>query len=135
MPGAFIHGAKTVCKLNALDLSPYVKSSEISIEADEHDVTGGGAVGHGVQGGLLVSKVTLSGTYFSGTTGPRGIIKPLIGTNTPFIRQPEGTGTTLPQDSATVLVKSYVETSPVADMIAWSSELIVSGVVNAAPQP
>jgi len=131
----FIHGKNTVFKINGVDISAYCKTSEVTIAADEHDVTGYGASGHGVQGGLENDKVTVSGTYASGATGPRGWIRPLIGTNVVFIRQSEGTGTTKPQDTATVHVKSYVETNPVADMIAWSAELTVSGTVNSTPQP
>ena len=62
------------------------------------------------------------------------MIRPLLGTNVAWIRQPEGTGSALPQDSATVHVKSYVETAPVADMIAWSAELTVSGVIDDTAQ-
>lgn len=131
----FIHGKNTVFKLNAVDISTYCKTSEITNGADEHDVTGYGASGHAVQGGLIAAKVTVSGTYATGTTGPRGVIVPLISTNVAFIRQPEGAGTTKPQDTGTVHVKTYVETNPVADMIAWSAELTVSGVINSAAQP
>jgi len=132
---AFIHGKGTVFKLNGVDISAFCKTSEVTNGADEHDVTGYGAQGHGYQGGLINAKVTVSGTYDSGVTGPRKVIVPLISTNVPFIRQPEGAGTGKPQDTGTVHVKSYVETNPVADMIAWAAELTVSGVINSAPQP
>lgn len=132
---AFIHGKGTVFKLNGVDLSGFCKQSEVTIAADEHDVTAYGASGHAFQGGLENDKVTVSGTYDSGVTGPRKVIRPLIGTNVVFIRQPEGAGSGKPQDTGTVHVKSYVETNPVADMIAWSAELTVSGVVNSAAQP
>lgn len=131
---AFIHGKNTVLKLNAVDLSIYCNTSEVTLDGDEHDVTGYGAAGHAVQGGLEASKVTFGGTYHSATTGPRGTIEPLRGTNVPFIRQPEGTGSGLPQDSATIHVKTYVETAPVAGMITWSCDGTVSGVVNHAAQ-
>lgn len=122
-------------KLNGVDLSTFCKTSEITTAADEHDVTGYGASGHAVQGGLLADKVTVGGTYDSGVTGPRKVILPLVGTNVVFIRQPEGTGSGKPQDTGTVHVKSYVETNPVADMIQWSAELTVSGVINTTAQP
>lgn len=130
-----IHGRVTVVKVATKDLSTFTKQSELTREADEHDVTGGGAVGHEVQGGLTSGKFTMSGTYDStATTGPRAVLEPLIGTNTAVIRQIEGTGTGLPQDSFTALLKSYVETSPVADMITWSAEFTVSGAVDSTPQ-
>lgn len=136
MPGAFVHGKGTIIKVNATDLSAYCKTSEIKDGADKHDITGYGAGGHGYGGGLRDATISLSGTYFSGTTGPRGVLRPLIGQNAvTFIRQSEGTGTGKPQDSATVFVESYVETNPVADYIQWSAELSVCGVINDAAQP
>jgi hypothetical protein len=127
---AFVHGKNTVVKLNGVDLSQYTNTSEVNPDADEHDVTGYGAAGHAYQGGLLNGKITMGGTYASGGTGPRSVIMPLVGTNVAFIRQPEGAGAGKPQDAATVHVKSYVETNPVADMIKWSCELTVSGVIT-----
>lgn len=132
---AFIHGKATVFKVNSKDISIYCKQSEWSDEADEHDVTGYGAQGHGYFGGLHNGKVTVSGTYDStASTGPRAVLAGIVGTNVPVIRQPEGTGTTKPQDSATCHAKSYVETSPVADMVTWSAEFTVSGVTDRTPQ-
>ena len=64
---AFIHGKGTVFKLDSTDISAYCKTSEVTDGADEHDVTGYGADGHGYQGGLRAAKVTVSGTYYSGT--------------------------------------------------------------------
>ena len=132
---AFVHGKGTVFKLNGVDLSPFCKTSEVTVAADEHDVTGYGAAGHAYQGGLENDKVTVSGTYDSGVTGPRKVIRPLIGTVVPFLRQSEGVGSGKPQDTGNVHVKTYVETNPVADMIQWSAELTVSGTVNSAAQP
>jgi hypothetical protein len=67
-------------------------------------------------------------------TGPKAVIEPLLGTTVPLIRQTEGTGVGKPQDSVTVLVTSYVETNPVADMVTWSCEMQMSGVVDTSPQ-
>lgn len=131
---AFIHGKNTVLKLNAVDLSTYTNTSEFTEAYDEHDVTGYGASGHAVQGGLQTGKLTFGGTYHNATAGPRKTIQPLLGTNVVAVRMPEGTGTTLPQDSATVHVKTYVETSPVADMVKWTCECTVSGVIDHTPQ-
>lgn len=131
---AFVHGKGTVFKVGANDLSAFCKTSEVTIGADVSDVTGYGANGHAYFGGLLDSKVTVSGTYDSGATSPRKILLPLVGTTTTFTRQPEGTAVGKPQDTGSCVVKSYVETNPVADMITWSCELTVSGVVNSAVQ-
>ena len=104
--------------------------------ADVHDRTGYGAVGHQYGGGLLDSKITVGGTYeqVATATSPRKILMPLVGTSTTVTRQPEGTAVGKPQDLATCIVKSYVETAPVADMIQWTAEFTVDGVVNSSVQ-
>jgi hypothetical protein len=128
------HGKDTVVKLNSVDLSAFCNSSEFTRSADSHDTTTYGADDHAYDGGLGDAKVTIGGLYDDGATGPRATIEPLIGTKVTFIRQPEGTGPGLAQDSCTVLVTSYVETSPVADMVTWSAELQVSGAVDSTDQ-
>lgn len=133
---AFQHGKSTFISLNGADLSAFTDSSELSREADEHDVTTYGKQAHVVQGGLLSSTATMSGTYDNTAgTGPRAVIRPLVGTNVTLIRRPEGTGTGKPQDSVTVHVKKYVETNPVADMVKWSCDLTGSDVITSTTQP
>lgn len=134
---AFIHGKNTFISLDAVDLSTFTNTSEIGRSADSHDVTTYGTEvrkPHVYQGGLLDGTATLAGIYDNGVTGPRATIEPLIGTNVTLVRQPEGTGAGLPQDSVTVLVMSYTETNPVADMVAWECELQLSGIVDTAAQ-
>lgn len=132
----FIHGKSTFVSLNAADLSAYTDSSELNLSADSHDVTTYGQTGHVYQGGLTDGKASMSGTYDSTAgTGPRAVIRPLLGQNVTLIRRVEGTGSGKPQDTATVLVTGYVETNPVADMVKWSCELQISGAVDSTPQP
>ena len=131
---AFVHGKDTVVKLNAVDLSAFANESEFGRKADKHDVTTFGQDSHVYQGGLGDGSASISGIYDSGTSGPRDTIEPLIGTVVTFIRQPEGTGSGLPQDSVSVLVEEYVETSPVADIVKWSVMLQPSGDVTSTNQ-
>lgn len=131
---AFKHGKDTVVKLDDNDLSAFTNTSEISREADSHDVTAYGKDAHDYEGGLTDGSISLSGTYDDSTSGPRAIIEPLLGTKVTFVRQPEGAGSGNAEDSATVLVTSYTETAPVADMITWSAELQVSSVIATTAQ-
>jgi hypothetical protein len=39
-----------------------------------------------------------------------------------------------PQRSATVLVKSYNQSAPVADIVRWTAELTISGTVSNTAQ-
>lgn len=132
---AFKHGKDTVIKVATKDLSAFTDSSELNQSADSHDTTTYGNQGHRKAGGLLDGKFTMSGTYDStAVTGPRAALQPLLGTVVAVLRQPEGTASTKPQDSFSALLVGYVETNPVADMIKWSAEFEIDGVVNSAAQ-
>lgn len=134
---ALVHGKNTVVKLNSVDLSQYVRTSEWSRQIDEHDVTTYGASAHKVRGGLPAGSFTMSGVYDStATTGPRAALNAVFaaGVNVTLIRQPEGAGTTKPQDSVSVLLKKYTETSPVDDFVAWAVELTLADAVDSTPQ-
>lgn len=132
---AFVHGKNTYISVNGSDLSAYTNTSELTREADEHDVTTYGKNAHVVSGGLLGGKASMSGIYDNTAgTGPRAVLRPLVGTVVPLVRRPEGTGAGKPQDAASVHVKTYVETNPVADMVAWSAELTLSDVVTSTTQ-
>lgn len=132
----FIHGSDTVVLLDGNDLSTYVTSSELPRKADVHDVTTYGADDHVFQGGLRSSTGKIEGIYDSSlTAGPAAVIKPLIGTSVTFVRRPEGTGSGLPQESVSVVVTGYTDTSPVADMIKWSCDLQGSGAIDDTAQP
>lgn len=131
---AFVHGKNTYISLNSVDLSAFVKSSEFSRDADTHDVTTYGKGSKVYNGGLLDATFSMDGVYDSGTSGPRDTIEPLIGTTVTLIRRPEGTGSGLPQDSVSVVVKSYVETNPVDDMVTWSCECQCSDDITSTNQ-
>lgn len=130
----FVHGKDTYISLNAVDLSAFTNTSEFERSADSHDTTCYGKDSHTYQGGLLNGTAKMSGIYDNGSSGPRDTIEPLIGTVVTLIRRPEGTGSGLPQDSVSVLVTKYVETNPVADMVAWSCEMQCSDEVTSTNQ-
>jgi hypothetical protein len=132
---AFVHGKDTVIKLGANDLSEYTTTSELNRSADTHDVTTYGKGSHVYQGGLKDGKATMSGVYDNtAVSGPRAVIEPLLGTTTQLTRQTEGTGAGKPQDLVDVVINGYVETNPVADMVTWSCEMVLSDDVNTAVQ-
>lgn len=128
------HGKLSVVKLNAVDISSFTNQTTFEREADEHDSTVYGLNDKTVVGGLLGGKVTISGKYITGASGPATLIEGLLGTTTAFIYQAEGTGTGKPQRSCTVLVKSYNQSAPVADIVRWTAELTISGAVTTTAQ-
>ena len=132
---AFVHGKSTFISLDGDNLSTFATTSNLSRNADSHDVTTYGKDAHVFSGGLLGGTAGISGIYDNtASTGPRAVINPLIGTVVPLIRQPEGTGSSLPQDSVDVLVTEYVETNPVNDMVTWSVSLQLSDDVDSTAQ-
>jgi hypothetical protein len=131
---SFVHGRNTYISLNGSVLSAYCNDSEFGRTSDSHDVTTYGKNSKCYSGGLLDGTFTMKGVYDNTTAGPRDIIEPLIGTNVTLIRRVEGTGSGLPQDSVTVLVTKYVETSPVADMVSWSCDCQCSDDITSTNQ-
>ncbi len=133
---AFIHGRNTVITVNAVDLSAFTSSSDFDVSQDSHDVTTYGNDGHVYQGGLTDGTFSMEGTYDDGAAGPRGTLQALAATNLPttVVRQPEGAGMGLTQDTFSALVTGYSESDPVDDMITWSCEFQISGDVVTADQ-
>lgn len=130
-----IHGRVTNVSLNGIDLTDYTNNSQIEVTADSHDVTTYGKNAHVFSGGLLNGSATLSGFYDStAVTGPRAVLKPLVGQVVTLVHRPEGAGTSKPQDSVSVLVTKYTQTHPVADMVTWAVDLQFSDDIDATAQ-
>lgn len=126
---SFVHGKGVVHTLNSVDLSAFGTEIDWTQTADKHDVTTFGASAHAYFGGLLDGTATIKGIYDSGTSGPGKTIRPLIGTTTTLVYEPEGIAAGKPVHTVTVLVTSFEETAPVADMIKWTCQLQFSGAV------
>lgn len=132
---AFVHGKNAVVKVGTNDVSAFTNSVDFEQSADTHDTTTFGQTGHTYAGGLTDGKVSLKGLYDStASTGPRDAIQAILGTNVAFNYQPEGTGTGKPDTTGNVVVNSYKESAPVADMVTWEAELTISGAVTTSDQ-
>lgn len=131
---SFTHGKNTYISLNGSDMSAFTNTSELNSTADSHDVTTYGKNSHVYLGGLKDGKATMGGVYDNTASGPRDIIKPLVGQTVTLVRRPEGTGAGRPQDSVSVVVTGYTETNPVADMVTWQCEMQMSDDVTSTDQ-
>lgn len=130
-----IHGRLTVVKVATKDISPYCKTSTLELTPDVHDTSGYGLTNKTKAGGLIDGKFTAGGTYDNTVSvGPGNALRPLIGTTVAVIRQLEGTAVTKPQDAFNAVVGKYTETSPCDDMVSWSCDFEITGVVNTAVQ-
>lgn len=127
-----IHGKGTSVTLDGNDLSTHATNVEWNPIVDSHDTTTFGRDAHRKQGGLTDGSATISGIYDDTvSTGPSAVIEPLIapGVPVPLVYRPEGTGSGLPEKTVNVLVQSYTESAPVADMITWECSLEFSDSV------
>lgn len=131
---AFVHGKNTVMLVAGNDLSVFTNTSTFTRTSDKHDVTTYGKNSHVYQGGLGDGTASMGGVYDNTAAGPRRVIEPLIGTTVTLVRRPEGTGVGKPQDSVNAIITSYVETSPVADMVSWSCDYQLSDDVTTINQ-
>lgn len=131
---AEVHGSETVILLDAQDISAFCDKSDGKFTADEHESTCYGADGHEVATGLKKDGYSIGGKYINGATGTRVYVKAKRGTKVTFVKRPEGTGTGLPEETSLVHIKEYNESAPVADIIRWTAELTVSGVVTFGTQ-
>jgi hypothetical protein len=132
----FVHGKDTYVSVNSNDISTYCTKSTFTRGADTHDTTTFGLGDYRYQSGLKKGDVSLEGIYDNtATTGPRDVLKALIGgAAVTLIRRPDGTGSGKAQDSVSVIMEKYVETSPVADMVTWSADFKMAGAVTTTAQ-
>jgi hypothetical protein len=131
---AFVHGKDAYTSLDANDISAFCNSVEMKRSADSHDTTTFGKTGHVYQGGLTDGTASIGGIYDDTASGPKAVVEPLLGTVVDLVYRPEGTGTGKPEQTCDVLVMSYEESAPVADMIQWKAELQISDAVTTADQ-
>lgn len=133
---AFIHGKGTVVTLDGDPMTEYSNSVTFSRSADSHDVTTFGKNSKVYQSGLKDGTATIEGIYDNtALVGPGAVFRPLIGgASVVLVYRPEGTGSAKPESEVDVIVTSFEETSPVADMVTWSAELQFSDDIDDTAQ-
>ena len=114
--------------IDAKDLSAFSNSFTFSRSADTHDVTTFGKNSKVYAPGLKDGTGKIEGIYDStAVTGPGAVLRPLVGAAAvELVYKPEGTGSGKPTATVDVLVTTYDEDAPVADMITFSAELQLS---------
>lgn len=135
---SFTHGRKTFCSLDGEDLSTFTKTTSWEGSVTTHNVTtyAPDREDEEYAAGLGTGKITISGVYDDGATGPDAIIEPLMNSKAvvEFILQVKGTGAGKPQKKCDVVVASFNLSDPVDDMIQWTAELQRSGSVDRTAQ-
>lgn len=133
---SFVHGKSTYVSIDGFDISAYTNTSTFTRGQDSHDTTTYGKDDHVYSGGLRNNTVNLGGIYDTVSGGPGAVFRDIhdAAALVTFIRRCEGTGSGKPQESVSVLVTSYVETNPVADMVTWTAELQCSDEITTTTQ-
>lgn len=128
------HSKLTVIIIDSNDISAFCTDSNCEQSSGTEDLTtyNKNAVVKGPT--LLDGAFGCSGKYYSGATGPRALIKPLVGTKVNIKYRPEGTGAGLPQDSFDAVITKYNETAPVAGYRLFSIETEPSDVWDSTAQ-
>lgn len=130
------HGKLTVLKISTNDISSATKTSNFSGSADVHDTSGYGVTARTKAGGVKDGKFTANGSYDIGaTTGTPTLLEGQEGVTMSITRQVAGTGTTKPQEVFSAVLSKFDVSAPFDDMVTWSAEWEVSGVVNRTAQP
>lgn len=130
----FVHGRKTKITIDGDDLSAFTKTTSWEGSVTTHDVTTYGPTREDTEfaAGLGTGKITISGVYDDGATGPDAVLEPLMNAKAAvaFVFQPKGTGTGLPQKTCNVIVSSFNFSDPVDNMVQWTADLQRTGSVD-----
>lgn len=133
---SFVHAKNTFISIDGNNLSTFTNTSSWEDSSAKHDVTCYGANRMAYAYGLGDGKQTIGGVYDNTAAGPKAVLEAIkdAGELVTLIRRPEGTGSGRPQESVSVLVEKYTESSPVADMVTWSADLQMSGDITRTTQ-
>lgn len=116
------HSKLTVVIIDDNDVSAYCTDSNCEQSSGTEDNTTYGKDAVVKDPTLLDGAFGCSGKYDDAAGGPRGVLKPLVGTKVTVKYRPEGTGAGLPQDSFEAVITKYTETAPVAGYRTWALE-------------
>ncbi len=129
------HSKLTVILVAGNDISAYCTDSTCEQSSGTEDVTTYGKNAQVFDPTLLNGAFSCSGKYDSSVSGPRAVLKPLVGTKVTVKYRPEGTGTGLPQDSFDYNITKYTETAPVAGYRTWALDGQPSDAWDSTAQP
>lgn len=115
------------------NISPYIKTIDFNRSNDSNDTTTKGAEGHTYRPGLTDGEISIDGLWDdTASTGSQTVLSTLVGIETTvgFEYGPEGNTSTMVKYSGECILTSYVESSPVDDMVAFNATFKISGDVT-----
>ncbi len=138
------HGKDSVFKIEdsagstMRDITPYVKSVDFNRSNDVNDTTTKGAEGHTYRPGLTDGEIRLTGLWDkTASVGSRTVLQSLLGVEITvgFEWGAEGSTGGMVKDSGECVLQDYQESSPVDDMVGFTSTLKISGDVTSGVWP
>lgn len=131
---ARVHSKRTVVIIDGNDVSTDCTDSNCEQSSGTEDNTTYGKDAIVKDPTLLTGVFGCGGKYSDLSTGPRAVLKPLVGQKVFVQYRPEGTGAGLPQDSFETCITKYNETAPVAGYRLWTLETEPSDVWDSTDQ-
>lgn len=115
------------------NISPYLKSVEISQENELADTTTLTAEGRTFKQGLTNGTINLAGLWDdTASVGSATVLQSLVGleVSTGFEYGPEGNASLAYKLSGECCLESYTESAPVGDMVSFTATLRITGSVT-----
>ena len=132
---AFKHGKSAEVYVGTNSLSTYCDQLDLSIDVDTSETSTFGVGWKTYLAGLVGSTLSLAGSYDgTASTGPAAVLLACVtgGTAWSFKHFPGGSASGQRQNSFSGFVTNYSESSPVADKVTWSAEVLASGTVTSS---
>lgn len=125
-------GHVSLLSINAHDISPYVTSVTATRNNDTLDTTTYGATGHTFVAGLTNGKLVVNCLWDkTAVVGSFTVFNAMIGAaSVAFIWSPEGSTTGNVKITGNVIMDTYVESAPVADLVTAVATLQITGAVT-----
>jgi hypothetical protein len=126
-----------VITVNAVDISAFCTSLDLSIDQDTGETTTFGSSWKSFIAGTMGGKLSIQGDYDGTvTTGPASAILLAQATAVPIavVHKPGGTLSGQRTNSFNALITSYAETSPVGGVITFKADLLPTGTITSVTQ-
>ena len=130
---AFKHGRAAEVYIGTNALTSFLDQADKSTDVDTAETTVFGNGWKTYLAGLIGATLSISGSYDgTSTTGPAALMETAIANGTAWTWKffPGGSASGQRQHSFSAFVTNYSESSPVADKVTWSAEVLATGTVT-----
>ena len=127
------HGLNAAVYIGTNNLSGYLDQADKSTDVDTAETTVFGNSWKQYLAGLIGTTLSISGSYDgTATTGPAALMETCIANGTAWTWKffPGGSASGQRSHSFSAFVTNYSESSPVADKVTWSAEILATGTVT-----